>query len=126
MWRIYLQGVVNKMVKTFLQFVSKGSSLMDREFDIYFFLLAMNVETDINSWKWMYYTPDKTYLTFPGIFEGGEEIQNMKFHNPCLEQISPETRCDIESDCVAIIKTSNVTLPMYLPLLLLTILTWTH
>ena len=69
--------------------------------------MAMNVETDMSSWKWTYYTPNHTYITFPGIFEGGEEIQNMKFHNPCVEQSNPETRCDMESDCVAIIKTDN-------------------
>lgn len=76
---------------------------MDREVEVYFFHIPLHVETDVKSWKWIYYTPSRKFVTFPGVFEGGSSKQNMRFTRD-----SPENICEKDNDCVAIIKTANI------------------
>ena len=66
----------------------QGPVIMNREVDIYFFHIPMHIELDVNSWKWTFYKPEKTYLSFPGVFEGGEDIQSMRFVNLSDEEDS--------------------------------------
>ena len=68
----------------------------------------MNVETDVKSWKWIYYKPDRAFVTFPGIFEDGSNKQNIKFLQPRDGDNTPEYICEKDDDCVAIIKTANI------------------
>ena len=81
---------------------------MDREFDIYFFHILINVETDIDSWKWIYYKPNRNYATFPGTFESEDVSPNLKFVNQDVDGITPEDKCEMDSECVAIVKTDDV------------------
>ena len=61
---------INWLIVTYLDlpFIIKilrrhqGSILLDREVDIYFFHVLINIETDIWSWKWVYYTASKKYI----------------------------------------------------------------
>ena len=75
---------------------------MDRVVEVYFFHIPMHVETDVKSWKWIYYTPSRNFVTFPGVFEGGSSKQNMRFIRD-----SPENICEKDKNCLAIINTAN-------------------
>ena len=81
---------------------------MDREVDVYFFHIPMYVETDVKSWKWIYYKPARTFVIFPGLFEGGSKKQNIKFLQSQDGTDTPENICENDEDCVAIIKTANI------------------
>ena len=39
----------------------------------------MNIEEDIMTWKWVYYLPDRSYVTFQGTFDKYTNEQNLKF-----------------------------------------------
>lgn len=55
---------------------------MDRMVQIYFFHVSMHVETDVKSWKWIYYKPARNFIIFPGVFQGGWKTENIKFTIP--------------------------------------------
>ena len=76
---------------------------MDREFDIYFFHIVINIETEKESWKWIHYKSKKSYATFPGIFE--TEIVSRTL--ALVDEDIAEEKCNDDSECVAIIKTSH-------------------
>ena len=80
---------------------------MDREFEIYFFHILINIETDMDSWKWIFYKPNKTFSEFPGIFEN-EEFGNLQFMNEKFSGMKAEDKCELDSECIAIVKTKNV------------------
>jgi hypothetical protein len=61
------------------------------------------VETDIGSWKWIYYIPNRTYVTFPGTFDNEEVLPNLRFAHEDVED-----ECEMARDCVAIVKTDNI------------------
>ena len=92
----------------FLIFLPQGTNLMDREFEIYFFHILINFETDVDSWKWIFYKPNRTYTTFQGIFESEDDPSNLKFVNSANGGMTPEEKCETDSECVAIIKTANI------------------
>ena len=78
---------------------------MEREVNIYFFHLPLNIERDVDSWKWMTYTPPRDYVTFPGIFEGRKfRVVNQSVGGP-----TPESECTKDTDCIGIVKTVNDT-----------------
>lgn len=89
-------------------FTYKGANLIDREYDIYFFHILINVETDTDSWKWIFYKPSKTYARFPGTFESEDDSENLQFVNEDVDGITPEEKCELDSECVAIVKTDDV------------------
>ena len=79
---------------------------MDREFDIFFFHILVNIETDMDSWKWIYYKPNKIFSEFPGVFEH-EEFENLQSVNENFDAIKAEEKCEKDSDCVAISKSKK-------------------
>ena len=59
-------------------FTFRGSKLMDRQYNIYFFHLLINVESDRDSLKWMIYKSRKSFLKFPGTFSEKGSSSNWK------------------------------------------------
>ena len=49
-------------------FTFRGSRMMDREYNIYFFHILINIESERDSLKWILYKSEKQFLKFPGIF----------------------------------------------------------
>ena len=77
----------------------QGSVLLDREFDIFFFHLIINVQKDEKSWKWIYYLPDRVFSRFPGTFEYTEDSVGQIVHEHEAEDV-----CEGLEACVAIVK----------------------
>eukprot|EP00092_Neocalanus_flemingeri_P032574 GFUD01035430.1.p1 GENE.GFUD01035430.1~~GFUD01035430.1.p1 ORF type:complete len:611 (-),score=162.78 GFUD01035430.1:61-1893(-) len=91
-------------------FTYKGSKILDRDYEIYFFHIVINVEKDLNSFKWIYYQANKSFTIFQGIFENENEdgVKSRQFVNTKISGISPEEKCEMDIECVAILKTKNV------------------
>ena len=49
--------------------------LPHRQFKIYFFHLLVNLETDLDSWKWNFYRANKTFIELPGLALLKEELE---------------------------------------------------
>merc|ERR1719430_2491925 len=49
-------------------FTYKGTYMPERQFQVYFFHLLINLETELGAWKWSFYRANKTFLQFPGLF----------------------------------------------------------
>ena len=47
----------------------QGTLSPERHFNVYFFHLLVNLEMNLDAWKWNFYRANKSYLQFPGIFE---------------------------------------------------------
>ena len=74
---------------------------MEKEFDVYFFYVIINVEKDDHSWKWIYYLPNRTFSHFPGTFEDIEDETYVQV----VEEDKAEEKCESQEKCVAVIKT---------------------
>ena len=46
----------------------------ERQFQVFFFHLLINLETELGAWKWNFYRANKTFLHFPGIFASTEPL----------------------------------------------------
>ena len=95
------------IIAKFLRFSGQGSRLLDREADIYFFHILINVETDITAWKWIFYQATRSFITMPGMFEP-ENLPNMRFHHPEVDWGTGEARCEATEDCVAVVRTAGL------------------
>ena len=51
--------------------------LPDRKFQIFFFHLLINLENDLDSWKWNFYRSNKTFIELPGVFLGSEVLEGV-------------------------------------------------
>ena len=99
-------------------FTFKGSrSLLDKEYNIFFFHILVNIKKDLNSLKWTVYKAIKEFLSFPGVFS--RKVSPMKL--PGLgkkKKIGPEARCrKLSSNCVGIEinnNSSDITFLQYL------------
>ena len=60
-------------------FTFRGSKLLDRQYNIYFFHLLINIESDRDSLKWMFYKSSKAFLRFPGTFSEKGSSKSWKF-----------------------------------------------
>ena len=90
---------------------------LDREFDIYFFHIVINIEKDIYAFKWIYYKADKNFTIFPGTFENEAGVESRQFVHEKTDLITPEEKCLMNSECVAIVKTKNVSTAMLIDFL---------
>ena len=45
---------------------------------------------------------------FPGIFESEEEFSNLQFVTEGEDGVAAEEKCEVNEDCVAVVKTNNV------------------
>ena len=79
---------------------------MDREFDIYFFHVLKNIENDVDSWKWIFYRPNRAFSEFPGIFGSEETFRNLQYIDE--NDGGAEEKCVSDIECIAIVKTKNV------------------
>ena len=50
----------------------------ERQFQIFFFHLLINMETELGAWKWNFYRANKTYLQFPGKFASTDPLEDEK------------------------------------------------
>ena len=108
MRRIYIQSTeAQSFISKLLRFSGQGSRLLDREADIYFFHILINVETDITAWKWIFYQATRSFITMPGMFEP-ENLPNMRFHHPEVDKGTGEARCEATEDCVAVVRTAGL------------------
>ena len=95
-------------------FTYKGSLLMGKPYQIYFFHLLINIETDLDSVKWTMYKANRTFITFPGVFQkkGAPKKWTIVSKN---KQYDPETKCEqLWNDCVGIEKYKNSTISVLL------------
>ena len=90
---------------------------LDRELEIYFFHIVINIEKDINAFKWINYKSDKNFSIFLGTFENEAGVESRLFVNEKIDAISPEAKCVMDSECVAIVKTKNVSTAMLIEFL---------
>ena len=65
------------------------------------------METDKDSWKWIFYKTTRTYLRFQGTFQSEDDLTNLQFVNQEVDGVAPEEKCEMDSKCVAIVKTFN-------------------
>ena len=89
-------------------FTYKGNrNLLNKDYNIFFFHLLINVEKDLNSLKWTIYKADREFLTFPGVFK--RKASPKKWSGVSKKkQARPETRCrKLGSSCVGIEKNKN-------------------
>ena len=88
-----------KIVKPKVQ----STYLFFRHCNIYFFHILINIETDKDALKWVYFKSSKQFLTFPGVFLGkgspiGWKVSSGESEEKCFQ---------LGNDCVAIEKFSN-------------------
>ena len=81
---------------------------MDREFEMYFFHILKNIQNNVESWKWIFYRPNRTFSEFPGIFKSAESTRNIHYVDEIDEGIKAEDICISDRECIAIVKTKNV------------------
>ena len=80
--------------------------LPDRKFQIFFFHLLVNLETDLDSWKWNFYRANKTFIELPGLFLGseGEERAGREGEERAGSECEERARalCEGREDCVGL------------------------
>ena len=64
----------------------------ERQFQVFFFHLLINLETELGAWKWNFYRANKTYLQFPGLFASTDPLDEEK-HGGSLESCSDNDSC---------------------------------
>ena len=74
-----------------------------RSYNIYFFNLLINIEQDIDSFKWTFYKSLKTFLRFPGTFVGKGSPKSWK-----ISSENSQERCmTLGEKCVAVERSKN-------------------
>ena len=106
MWRIYLQRISATRQENNLTLIYCFISFCTfRHYNIYFFHILINIETDRDSIKWTFYKSQKSFLTFPGIFTVKGSPLSWR-----ISSENSETRClELGSNCVAIEMMTNNT-----------------
>ena len=87
---------------------------MNKEYQIYFFHLLINVEIDLDSLKWSMYKANRTFIVFPGVFlkKGAPKKWQVVTTNKGYD---PETKCkEMLNDCVGMEKYKNSSLSVLL------------
>jgi len=59
-------------------FTYKGTYMPERQFQVFFFHLLINLETELGAWKWNFYRANKTFLRFPGLFASTDPLDEEK------------------------------------------------
>ena len=63
----------------------------ERQFQVFFFHLLINLETELGAWKWNFYRANKTFLQFPGLFASTDPLDEEKPGS--LESCSDNDTC---------------------------------
>ena len=63
----------------------------ERQFQVFFFHLLINLETELGAWKWNFYRANKTFLQFPGRFASTDPLDEEKLGS--LESCSNDANC---------------------------------
>ena len=50
----------------------------ERQFQVFFFHLLINLETELGAWKWNFFRANKTFLRFPGLFASTDPLDEEK------------------------------------------------
>ena len=66
----------------------------ERQFQVFFFHLLINLDTRVGSWKWNFYRANKTYLQFPGLFASTDSLDE--------DQHGSLESCSNNGNCVGI------------------------
>ena len=77
-------------------FTFRGSKLLDRQYNIYFFYLLINIESDRDSLKWMIYKSRKSFLKFPGTFSEKGSSSSWKISGNDGEKTCLGNQCHLE------------------------------
>ena len=73
----------------------QGTYLPERQYQMFFFHLLVNLETDYSAWKWNFYRANKTFLEFPGIFASTDPLLDLdeEVKTGSLEVCAKEASC---------------------------------
>ena len=72
----------------------QGTYLPERQYQMFFFHLLVNLETDYSAWKWNFYRAKKTFLEFPGIFASTDPFDlDEEVNTGSLEVCAKEASC---------------------------------
>ena len=73
----------------------QGTYLPERQYQMFFFHLLVNLETDYSAWKWNFYRANKTFLEFPGIFASTDPLFDLdeEVNTGSLEVCAKEASC---------------------------------
>jgi len=87
-------------------FTYKGSNLVNREYDIFFFHIVINVKIGLASWKWIFYKTNKRFIVFPGRFLSHTKLTVVKELKNGADSMEI---CNKIHDCVGVLRTRNST-----------------